>query len=82
MYTEFSYFSGFTAISDISDVIEPKSFRAATRKAEWDQAMLEEMEALQKQGTWSLIPCPKNKNIIGSKWIYKIKKNPDGTVSR
>lgn len=44
--------------------------------------MDEEIDALQKQGTWSLVPCPANKNIIGSKWIYKVKKNLDGFISR
>lgn len=82
MYDEYPFFSGFTAISDINDVFEPKSFRAASGKPEWDQAMVEEIEALQKQGTWTLVPCPRHKNIVGSKWIYKVKKNPDGSISR
>ncbi|KAM5572540.1 hypothetical protein ABKV19_012545 [Rosa sericea] len=82
LYDEYPFFSGFTAVSDISDVVEPRSFKAASGKSEWDQAMLEEIEALNKQGTWSLVPCPKNRNIVGSKWIYKVKKNPDGSVSR
>lgn len=81
-YEEFPFFSGFTAISDISDIVEPKSFRAATGTSEWDQAMQEEIEALKRQGTWLLVPCPKNRNIVGSKWIYKVKKNPDGSISR
>ncbi|CAL2270481.1 unnamed protein product [Prunus armeniaca] len=34
------------------------------------------------QGTWVLVPPPPNRNILGSKWIYKVKKNPDGSVSR
>ncbi|XP_004305316.1 PREDICTED: uncharacterized protein LOC101302857 [Fragaria vesca subsp. vesca] len=70
------------AKNDITDIVEPKSFRAAAGKAEWDQAMLEEIEALQKQGTWTLVPCPSNRNIVGSKWIFKVKKNPDGSISR
>lgn len=44
--------------------------------------MLEEIKALEKQGTWSLVPCPKDRIIVGSKWIYKVKKNPDGSISR
>lgn len=82
LYAEYPFFSGFTAVSDICDVIEPKSFKAASGKPEWDQAMLEEIEALHKQGTWSLVPCPLDRNIVGSKWIYKVKKNPDGSISR
>lgn len=48
LYDEYPFFSGFTAISDISDIVEPKSFKSATGKTEWDQAMLEEIDALHK----------------------------------
>ncbi|CAL9013534.1 unnamed protein product [Prunus brigantina] len=43
--------------------------------------MLEEISALTMQGTWYLVPRPANTNIVGSKWIYKIKRNSDRTVS-
>lgn len=29
-----------------------------------------------------MVPCPPNMNIVGSKWIFKVKRNPDGSVSR
>ena len=44
--------------------------------------MKEEMDALHMQGIWILVPSPGDKNIIGSKWVYKIKRNPDGSVGR
>lgn len=59
-----------------------ESFKAAIGKIEWDQEMLEEIEALEKQGTWSLVLCPNDRNVVGRKWICKVKKNPDGSVSR
>ena len=34
------------------------------------------------QGIWCLIPPPSYRSVIGSKWAYKIEKNPDGTISR
>jgi hypothetical protein len=82
LYTEYPFFSGFTAVADIIDPAEPKSFRTALGHPEWNTAMLEEITALQQQGTWTLVPCPQSKNIVGSKWIYKIKRNPDGSISR
>ncbi|BBG96954.1 hypothetical protein Prudu_005925 [Prunus dulcis] len=36
--------------------------------------MQEEFDALTVQGTWVLVPPPPNINIVGSKWIYKVKK--------
>ncbi|XP_048434594.1 uncharacterized mitochondrial protein AtMg00810-like [Pyrus x bretschneideri] len=44
--------------------------------------MQKEFDALKTQGAWLLIPSPSNRSVIGSKWVYKVKKNPDGTVSR
>nr|KYP49829.1 hypothetical protein KK1_028425 [Cajanus cajan] len=32
--------------------------------------------------TWSLTPLPIGKSVIGSKWVYKIKYNSDGTLQR
>jgi histone deacetylase 1/2 len=35
-----------------------------------------------KNGTWHLVPKPRGHNIIGCKWVYKIKRRADGTVDR
>lgn len=35
--------------------------------------MQEEFDALISQGTWTLVPCPPNVNVIGRQWIFKIK---------
>ncbi len=32
--------------------------------------------------TWELIASPKDKNVIGCKWVYKIKHNADGFVNK
>jgi hypothetical protein len=41
-----------------------------------------EFEALQRNKTWHLVPPRKGINIIDCKWVYKIKRKPDGTVDR
>ena len=48
----------------------------------WKQAMQEEMDALHSQGTWTLVSFPSHKNLVGCKWIFKLKKNADGSVAR
>ncbi|KAM0982243.1 hypothetical protein ACFX2A_015487 [Malus domestica] len=75
-------FCGFTAILDIHDSLEPSHYKQAVLSEDWRNAMKEEFVSLQKQGTWELVPPPVDRNVIGSKWVYKIKKDQDGKVSR
>ncbi|MCO5600232.1 hypothetical protein L7F22_054342 [Adiantum nelumboides] len=44
--------------------------------------MDEEMDALYGNGTWELVPLPKGKKPIGCRWVYKVKHDSDGSVSR
>ncbi|GAV81756.1 RVT_2 domain-containing protein, partial [Cephalotus follicularis] len=44
--------------------------------------MNEEFNALLRNGTWVLTPPPIGRNIIGSKWVFKIKQHSDGSVER
>ena len=37
---------------------------------------------IEKNNTWELVNCPHGKDIIGVKWVYKTKLNPDGTVQK
>jgi hypothetical protein len=41
-----------------------------------------EFSALQQNGTWQLVPPRPGVNIIDSKWVYKIKRNSDGSIER
>jgi len=40
----------------------------------WQQAMDEEMASLAANGTWKLVPKPKNQKLIQCKWLYKLKE--------
>jgi len=44
--------------------------------------MQEEIDALHAQGTWDLVPLLHAKNLVGCKWVYRIKKNTDGSIAR
>lgn len=41
-----------------------------------------EYPALMKNNIWTLVNAPTNKNIVGCRWTYKLKKNPDGSISK
>eukprot|EP00253_Pinus_taeda_P034719 PITA_34719 len=44
--------------------------------------MDEELEQIEKNDTWELVPRPHDKNIIGTKWIFKNNLNENGEVIR
>jgi hypothetical protein len=44
--------------------------------------MDEELDQIEKNDTWELVPRPKNKNLIGTKSIFRNKLNEDGQVTR
>ncbi|XP_074306519.1 putative mitochondrial protein AtMg00820 [Silene latifolia] len=48
----------------------------------WRTAMQNEIDALELNHTWTLEPLPSHKKAIGSKWVYKIKYNADGSIER
>ncbi|TYK17991.1 putative mitochondrial protein [Cucumis melo var. makuwa] len=64
------------------DENESSSYTQASKDLVWQNAMKEEYDALLKQGTWKLTSLSPNKTAIGCKWVYKIKRNPDGTIAR
>lgn len=65
----------------VSNLI-PKTAIIVLSDAKWAFAMKEEYQALLTNNTWSLVPLPPNKSVIGSKWIFRIKENSDGSVNK
>lgn len=63
-------------------MIEPENFSQASKDPHWIKAMEEEMSQIEKNETWELVPHPKDKNIIRTKWVYKNKMNEDGQIIR
>ncbi len=61
---------------------EPPTFKIETQISQWCQAMQDEYDALIRQGTWSLVPPLATHNIVGCKWVYKLKTHNDGYIAR
>ncbi|KAH9754233.1 hypothetical protein KPL71_015385 [Citrus sinensis] len=58
------------------DQEEPKTYEEAVackESAQWIKAMEDEMDSLNKNGTWKLIQKPEGRKVVGYKWVYKIK---------
>lgn len=63
-------------------VEEPTSFAEAEKEGCWRRAMLEEMQSIEGNGTWSLVDLLVGCKPIGLKWVFKIKRDPSGVVSK
>lgn len=59
---------------------EPTTFAQANTHPEWRHAMAQEIDALAHNQTWTLVPLSPNQNVIGCKWVYKIKRRADGSI--
>jgi hypothetical protein len=66
----------------LTSTIEPTYFEEASKDEFWNKAMDEELDQIEKNDTWELFPRPKDKNAIGTKWVYRNKLNEDGHVKR
>lgn len=42
---------------------------------EWNQAILDEIDALNQNNTWVLVPWSPQHNVLTYKWVYWIKQN-------
>jgi transposase InsO family protein len=72
----------YAYLNALSQTEEPKNYEMAKLDLRWHKAMNEELHALEKNQTWEICELPKNKKIVGCKWVYKIKYNSDGTIER
>jgi hypothetical protein len=52
---------------------EPTTFEEASQKKQWREAMIEEHQSIMKNDVWEILPRPKEKSVVTSKWVYKIK---------
>jgi hypothetical protein len=44
--------------------------------------MIEEYHSIIKNDVWEVVPIPKNKYVVSSNWIYKIKHGADGSIEK
>ncbi|KAK3034855.1 hypothetical protein RJ639_032310 [Escallonia herrerae] len=66
----------------VSSGSEPHSYKTASHDPKWRAAMRAKIDALEANGTWTIKDLPPGKKSIGSKWVYKIKFNSDGSLER
>jgi hypothetical protein len=68
-------------LCDIMDA-EPSSYEDDAKKRVWKDVTGEEYQSIVKNDVWDVVPIPKEKSIVSSKWIYKMKHVADGSIRK
>ncbi|CAL5338710.1 unnamed protein product [Camellia sinensis] len=68
--------------SNLDRVNIPKNVEEALEIPEWREAVIEEIRALETNGTWEVMKLPRGKRPVGCKWVFTIKYRANGTVER
>jgi Reverse transcriptase (RNA-dependent DNA polymerase) len=72
------------ATTSDAEALEPRSLTEAKHCPDWplwEKAIDEELATLQRVGTWHWEEAPPGANIIGSKWVFKAKKDAVGNIA-
>nr|GEW08725.1 ribonuclease H-like domain-containing protein [Tanacetum cinerariifolium] len=59
--------------TSLNKISEPKTYSKAAKDIRWIEAVNQEMEALNRNGTWIIVDLPVGRKPIGGKWVYKVK---------
>lgn len=52
--------------------VEPSNASEALKHQVWKDAMVEEYQSILKNDVWDIVPRPKEKSVISSKWLSKL----------
>jgi hypothetical protein len=50
--------------------------------AEWEVVCEAERHAFEHMGMYEVVPHPKGRKVVGSKWVFCIKRGPDGEIQK
>ena len=73
----------FTVASD--EITEPPTVDEALNGTDanlWRDAVQHEMDSLLKHNVVNLVELPNRRKAVGSKWVFRVKRNADGLVER
>jgi len=65
-----------------SPTSEPIAFSDANRYEAWHSVMRDEIQAQHSNNTWFLVPFHSLMNVVGSRWVYRIKHRMDDNIER
>ena len=55
---------------------------APDERERWLKAAQDELQSLIENGTFELVQLPPGRKAIGSRWVFRVKRNADGSIER
>jgi hypothetical protein len=52
------------------------------QSGEWEAAIKSEYDSLASRKTWTLVPCPAGRKLVGSKWVFNLKRDANRQIAR
>ena len=77
-----SRIKNFCAFNAFISLLEPKNVHEALTDSDWIVAMQDELHQFERNQVWHLVPKPKDRTIIGTKWVFRNKLDEQGAVTR
>ena len=74
------FYEEYALAAEISEAeaLEPQTLKEARSHPDWplwEKAINKELATLKAAGTWELVDIPSNANLVGSKWVFRAKKD-------
>jgi hypothetical protein len=75
-------FSSYTAL--MCDLLEeePTCFEEAIERKGWADTMTNEYQSIMKNEVWEIVFRSKNKDMVSSRWLFKIKHVANGSIEK
>jgi hypothetical protein len=64
---------------------DPKTYAEAMSgpdATQWEMACADKMHVFKHMGVYKIVPHPADRKIIGSKWVFRIKRRPTGEIQK
>ena len=85
-YLTFDEAAEYALKTSYSHEHEPNTLREAMERPNegehWHKAAMDEIQSLIENGTFELVQLPPGRKAIGSRWVFRVKRNADGSIER
>lgn len=68
--------TNYTELNNVTEALDSE------HADQWRTAIMEELESLSQHNTWIILPRQEASNLIPTRFVFRIKLNEDGSISR